>query len=115
MNDGKMDINFTAVGEKIKSRRAKLGLSQERLAELCGITPSYIGHIERGSRKLSLNTAISLCNVLEISLDYLLLDVNKDNPPVLDAISADLCNHTPGQVEKFLNVVQILAEKIDEM
>ena len=56
--------------------------------------------------------------VVRCCLNYLYITyikIKEDNTPVLDAISADLCNHTPEQVEKFLNVVQILAEKIDEM
>ena len=115
MNDSKKDINFTAIGEKVKNRRVSLGLSQEQLAELCGITASYIGHIERGSRKLSLNTAISLSEALNISLDYLLLDIKGTGSSVLEAISADLVNNDKAQAEKFLNLVSILAEKIDEL
>lgn len=115
MNDSKTNVNFTAIGDKIKNRRTKLGLSQEQLAELCGITSSYVGHIERGSRKLSLNTAISISAVLGISLDYLLLDVKNDGDSVLESISADLKNHSPEQVNKFLNTVRVLAENIDDL
>ena len=117
MNDGKIKADLTAIGEKIRSRRVRLGLSQEQLAELCGITPSYVGHIERASRQLSLNTAISISTVLQISLDYLLLDAKNENGDVgvLEGISADLKNHSPEQVSKFISTVKILAENIDEM
>lgn len=117
MNNGKITPDLTAIGDKIRSRRAKLGMSQEQLAELCGITSSYVGHIERGSRQLSLNTAISISTVLEISLDYLLLDVKDQNSDanVLQSISAELKNHSPEQVDKFLSTIKILAENIDEM
>ncbi len=117
MNNGKITPDLTAIGDKIRSRRAKLGMSQEQLAELCGITSSYVGHIERGSRQLSLNTAISISTVLEISLDYLLLDVKSGNgdADVLSGISAELKNHSPEQVSKFLGTVKILAENIDEL
>ena len=117
MNNGKITPDLTAIGDKIRSRRAKLGMSQEQLAELCGITSSYVGHIERGSRQLSLNTAISISTVLEISLDYLLLDVKSGNgdADVLSGISAELKNHSPEQVSKFLGTVKLLAENIDEL
>lgn len=117
MNDSKTNVNLKAIGEKIKNRRTKLGLSQEQLAELCGITSSYVGHIERGSRKLSLNTAISISSVLGISLDYLLLDVKTENGDdgILESISADLKNHSPEQVSRFLSTVRILAENIDDL
>ena len=114
MNNGRIIPDYNAIGEKIRSRRAKLGMSQEQLADLCGITSSYIGHIERGSRQLSLNTAISISTVLEISLDYLLLDVKDQNSDanVLQSISAELKNHSPEQVDKFLSTIKILAENI---
>ena len=117
MNNGRIIPDYNAIGEKIRSRRAKLGMSQEQLADLCGITSSYIGHIERGSRQLSLNTAISISTVLEISLDYLLLDAKDQNSDanVLQSISAELKNHSPEQVDKFLSTIKILAENIDEM
>ena len=117
MNDGRITPDYNSIGDKIRSRRAKLGMSQEQLADLCGISPSYIGHIERGSRQLSLNTAICISTVLEISLDYLLLDVKNENGDVgvLESISAELKNHSPEQVSKFLNTVKILAENIDEL
>ena len=117
MNNGRIIPDYNAIGEKIRSRRAKLGMSQEQLADLCGITSSYIGHIERGSRQLSLNTAISISTVLEISLDYLLLDAKDQNSDanVLQSISAELKNHSPEQVSKFLSTIKILAENIDEM
>lgn len=117
MDNSKTNVNFTAIGDKIRNRRTKLGLSQEQLAELCGITSSYVGHIERGSRRLSLNTAISISSVLGISLDYLLLDVKNENSDdgVLESISADLKNHSPEQVGKFLGTVRILAENIDDL
>ena len=44
------DINYSEIGNKIKQKRRELGYSQEELAELCGISASYIGHIERGSK-----------------------------------------------------------------
>ena len=45
------DINYSEIGNKIKQKRRELGYSQEELAEICGISASYIGHIERGSKK----------------------------------------------------------------
>lgn len=115
MKDSKTNVNFLAIGEKVKNKRVAAGLSQEKLAELCGVTPSYIGHIERGSRNLSLNTAISISDVLGMSLDYLLLDVKNDKMSVFEGISADLKNHDPMKVENFINTVKILAANIDKM
>ena len=37
-----------AVGQRIRNYRTKKGLSQEKLAELSGCHPTYIGQLERG-------------------------------------------------------------------
>lgn len=65
-------MDFAKLGERVKVRRHVLGLTQEELAEKLGVCTSYIGHIERGSRKLSVETLYGLCNVLGVSADFLL-------------------------------------------
>ncbi|MBR5874493.1 MAG: helix-turn-helix transcriptional regulator [Oscillospiraceae bacterium] len=47
-------------------------LTQEGLAEKIGVSTSFIGHIERGSRKLSVETLYSLCVALDVSADFLI-------------------------------------------
>ena len=64
-------VNYTLVGQKIKDKRLKLGITQEQLAEKCDISVSYIAHIERGTKSLSLETAVKVSNALNVSLDYL--------------------------------------------
>ena len=44
----------------------------KQLADAMHVSCSLIGHIERGSRKPSLETLVSLCKVLNIPVDVLL-------------------------------------------
>lgn len=111
----KEQIDFSSIGLKIKNKRVQLGLSQEQLAEMCGVTPSYIGHIERASRNLSLVTAIRISSALEMSLDYLLLDLYGNDCGILESIGRELENHSKLQKDKFLGTVKILAENIDRL
>ena len=68
-----MDIlDYKALGERIRRQRQHLKLTQEQLAELIGVSHSYVGHIERGSRVASLETLVALCNVLQVSPQTLL-------------------------------------------
>ena len=68
------NIDYTAMGGRIRNARQSLGLSQLELAEQCGLSVSFLGHIERGSRKMSLETLVSVCEALNLSADYLLQD-----------------------------------------
>jgi transcriptional regulator with XRE-family HTH domain len=41
-------------GKVLRLRRARLGVSQEEFADLCGLDRTYVGGIERGERNVSL-------------------------------------------------------------
>jgi len=56
-----------AFGQALKYHRQASGLSQEALAELCGLHRTYVGGIERGERNLGLLNIIAVCDALTIS------------------------------------------------
>ena len=65
-------IDYKALGQRVRRLRQEHKLTQEELAEQIGVSHSFVGHIERGSRKASLETLVMLANVMEISTDDLL-------------------------------------------
>lgn len=54
------------LGNNIKKYRQKLGVSQEALAELCGLHRTYVGAVERGERNVSLLNIVSIARALKI-------------------------------------------------
>ena len=66
----KIDIQF---GARIAELRKRLNLSQEELAERCGVHRTYIGTIERGEKSPTLNTIEKLANGLNVSIHDLLI------------------------------------------
>ena len=71
-------IDYTQMGKRIKQRRKELHLTQEALAQQAGISTAFYGHIERGSRIASLDTLLSLCIALDVSMDFIIgrADIN---------------------------------------
>ena len=67
-------MELQSIGKKIKDKRQQKNISQEKLAELVDVTPSYISNIESGNRVASLPTMLEIVKVLDLSLDYLLLE-----------------------------------------
>ena len=65
-------MNYKDLGARVKRLRRELNITQEQLAEKVGISTSFLGHIERGTRVASLETFVALCNALNVSADYLL-------------------------------------------
>jgi transcriptional regulator with XRE-family HTH domain len=60
------------LGEKIKTRRKALGLSQGELAEKVGINATHLSRLETGKYQPSLEVLRKLSEVLAVSADYLL-------------------------------------------
>ena len=63
-------VNYELIGKRIRKQRKEKGLSQERLAEQVGVSLSFIGHVERGTRVLSVETLARLCKALEMDMHY---------------------------------------------
>jgi len=64
------------LGARIRKERENLNLSREKFAEIVGISPYYLGQIERGDRRMSLEILIKIANTLHVSVDYILFGVD---------------------------------------
>ena len=69
-----MDLDYKAIGKRIKIARIKADLTQERLSELVGISPTHLSNIETGTTRVSLTTLVGIANALSITSDDLLCD-----------------------------------------
>lgn len=63
------------MGRRINTARKDLGLTSEKLSELCGINATYLRQLEAGSKMPSLPMFVLLCQTLNVSPSYLLPDV----------------------------------------
>lgn len=61
-------------------RRVK-DLSQEALAELCGLHRTYVGSVERGERNVSLSSLEAFAQALGVSVPKLLTPEDDDDSP----------------------------------
>ena len=81
-----MDINYKAIGVRIKAARARKGVTQGYIANLIGLSTPHISNIETGNTKLGLPTIIHLANVLDVSVDELLCDNIKRSEKMADLL-----------------------------
>lgn len=70
-------MKYRLLGERIKKERIENNLTQERLAERANLSVSFLGQIERGDRKPSLETVVNIANALGVTADLLLQDSYK--------------------------------------
>ena len=73
------EINYLALGERIRKSRKSLNITQALLGETADVEPSNISHIERGATKVSLPTLVRIANALNVSLDELMYDSVNNN------------------------------------
>ena len=87
-------MDYVKLGVRVRQQRELNDLTQGQLARKVGVTGSFIGHIERGEKKASVETVVALCNALEISPSVLLQDSLSDaaiqSQMVIDAENQDL-------------------------
>lgn len=69
-----MEIDYKAIGKRIKAARIRQGVTQGVIAEATGLSTPHISNIETGNTKLGLPTIINLANILDVSVDELLCD-----------------------------------------
>lgn len=97
-------MDYRALGKRVRQQRVMLDLTQEELAEKSGISCSFVGHIERGEKKFSIETLVSLCNALNIAPNALLQDSLEPNV-LNDSVDVGEENR-----ELFMGIVNVFRE-----
>ena len=69
-----MEVDYKAIGRRIKIARIRKDVSQEYVAEKVEMSPSHMSNIETGNTKLSLPAIIAIANTVGTSVDELLHD-----------------------------------------
>lgn len=70
------------VGSRIKLRRVMMGMSQERLGELLGLTFQQIQKYERGVNRVGASRLFDLSRVLDVPISFFFDDL----PPALSDV-----------------------------
>lgn len=101
------------VGKRIREIRQQQGLSQEALALKCDMSPSFLGHIERGLRCPTLYSIEQVCNGLGIGM----AEIFMNDPVNLDTVAAKqfamlIEDMTPEQLAKLMVLVKDAANII---
>ena len=66
-------VSKEKLGDEIKRARTELGLTQQRLAELTGVTVNYISLVENGHRGVGMEQMDKFANAFGIPTAFLLV------------------------------------------
>jgi transcriptional regulator with XRE-family HTH domain len=67
------------LGARLRARREALGWSQAQLAEAVGVTPNYVGVVERGEKLPTLETVEAFGRALGVRIAQLLVEDAPDS------------------------------------
>lgn len=101
-----MSLQYDRLGKNIRVYRIKHKLSQSTFAGMLGCTPEQLSRIENGHRKVQLGTLNSICEVLNISYEDLLLGATEAK-----VRSENEVNRENWATEEFTKIVTGLSEK----
>lgn len=66
------NLDFALIGKRIKEVRTDRQLTQEYLARVTDVNVSHISNIETNKVKVSLTLLVSICNAMNVTVDYIL-------------------------------------------
>src|SRR4030042_4863248 len=106
------------IGMRIKELRTQKGVSQQRLAELLGISRPAISQMERGGRKVSADELDRMAKTFNVSVNTLLDRekepevILKEGPKGRKAQPSTRINVPQKNVEKFKEVLLYMLTKV---
>lgn len=97
-------LDLKEIGARIRSERERYGLTREEIAEIIGLSPFFIGQIERGERRMSMDTLYKISDSLNLSLDFLLRGYNfyMENIIVEEVLESEYKNQVDSDIQEIL-------------
>ena len=99
-------MDLLSIGGYIRKYRLEAQMSQERLAELAGISYKYVGVLERSEKSPSLETLINIANALNISTDKLLCDILNTEIDIKQTVVSERINGLSRKEQR--NIIDLL-------
>lgn len=108
-----MDVNNNHFGSRVREIRRAKNITQQQLAQEVGVSVSFIGHIERGFRNISIDKLPLLCKALDVSPDDLLKDHSSSHLP--NRTQSELLMNDPDFVMNVLELAQKIVQRWDTL
>lgn len=102
------ELNFEEIGQAIRASRIEQHYTQEYVAEQVGVNVSHISNIENNRVKVSLTTLVAICNVLNLTVDYVLKNEYTVSDSIDREILKELAACSPEKKEKILKIIRII-------
>jgi XRE family aerobic/anaerobic benzoate catabolism transcriptional regulator len=104
IDDSKVDKLLVSVGERVRSARARMGLSRRLLAEKSGVSQRYLAQLESGQGNISIGLLLRIAGALDFRIEWLLAEEDPWTSEIV-LISSLLRSATRTQRERVLEIL----------
>lgn len=111
-------VDYVEIGKRIREVRKAQEMTQEEASEKCDITAAYYGNVERGDKKMSVETLVKISNGLRVSTDYLLygdMDTLAKQDKLMACLAGLRRKMDEAQIERLLTIMEAVADIIDKI
>ncbi|WP_246737563.1 helix-turn-helix domain-containing protein [Nordella sp. HKS 07] len=113
----KRDPNFVDrhVGNRVRMRRLLVGMSQEKLGELLGITFQQVQKYEKGSNRVSASRLYQISRVLGVSVQYFYDELKSDDDDLAGLAESEGADAIAGALQSpdGVQIARIFSETTD--
>ncbi|SEV85492.1 helix-turn-helix domain-containing protein [[Clostridium] fimetarium] len=104
------------MGERIKNARIKSGLTQREVADELGVTSEMVIRIEKGKSACKTDHIFILCQLFNISADYLLYEKKMQEEKIANLKLDNMIDNLLQDVDEFeknkiFRIIQLMLEK----
>ncbi|MBQ7499579.1 MAG: helix-turn-helix transcriptional regulator [Clostridia bacterium] len=111
-----VDLDYTAIGKRIRQARRDKRYTQEDLCFECEISKAHLSHIECGYTKLSLQVLVNIANILGVSSDYLLgSNIDSSAPILISEIGDAVSDCSSYELSVILEQIQLTKKSLRSM
>lgn len=97
-----MALDYSIIGERLKKARMSKKLTQEQLAEEIDVSVAFLSRVERGNVKINLARLTQICDILDISIAYILTGTGSNSRNYLTEDFSNLLKDCPPEKIKLI-------------
>lgn len=97
------------MGQRIMVRRKALRMTQEEMAEKLGVSTQMISNLELGKKAIRPENLAKVCDVLELSADFVLTGTNTKT--AVDAVAEKLAQLTAAELQMVSDMIDYMNNK----
>lgn len=110
LTDAQLKSIDAAVGAQVRLRRILLGLSQEAVSKIIGLTFQQLQKYEHGTNRISASRLYQLATILHVPVSYFFetVDIGTDQQPSVEPLAIKEVDSIPGDLMKKRKTVELV-------